>query len=144
MVPTAALKFSMTDFIFQSFVLAAVSLRCFHVGEGNFSCQLLKRRETHRQVPHSNGCHQESKREGDGVSERRYIRGLIEFLSVNTTKPGTLLCCYRTTLTPSVWYSTFSLQSAPAAPARQPPCVSSPPSCAAASSGTAAQSGRWR
>lgn len=82
------LKFPVTHFIFQPFVRAAVRLRGFHVGEGDFSRQLFKRRETHRQVSQSNGCHQEPK--GEGVDEIQYA---VTFLSVNTRKDETVLCC---------------------------------------------------
>lgn len=56
-------KFRVSGFVFQLLVLAAISHRSFNVGEGHLSAQLVQGRETHRQVPQSDGRHQEPQEE---------------------------------------------------------------------------------
>lgn len=114
-------KFRVTSFILPLLVLAALSQRSFNVGEGHLPAQLLQRGEPHGQVPQSDGRHQEAASEEPRGQQRREEWTLFP----------------SPTLTLSLTCSTSSPQSAPASPAGRPPCASSPPSCAAAASGTA-------
>ncbi|KAG7223959.1 hypothetical protein INR49_015216 [Caranx melampygus] len=51
--------FSVTNFVFESFVLVGFGLRFLNVGKSNLSGKLLQRRQAHCQVPHRDGGHQE-------------------------------------------------------------------------------------
>lgn len=53
-------KLPMTNFILERIILIGFFLRSFHICKGNFSSELVQRRQAHGEVSHGDGHHKES------------------------------------------------------------------------------------